>query len=59
VPLKAIKWMLMQHSPLVIWPLLDPAMWRWGAIDAGQLHRARYALNKSRMVPWPSTAATA
>jgi hypothetical protein len=30
VPVKAIKWMLMQHSPLVIWPLLDPAMWRWG-----------------------------
>ena len=20
----------MRHSPLVIWPLLDPAMWRWG-----------------------------
>ncbi|MFN9504224.1 MAG: FAD-dependent oxidoreductase, partial [Rubrivivax sp.] len=31
VPVKAIKWMLMTHSPLVIWPLLDPAMWRWGA----------------------------
>ena len=31
VPLKAIKWMLMHHSPLVIWPMLDPAMWRWGA----------------------------
>ena len=28
VPLKAIKWMLMHHSPLVIWPMLDPAMWR-------------------------------
>jgi D-amino-acid dehydrogenase len=27
VPVKAIKWMLMQHSPLVIWPMLDPAMW--------------------------------
>ena len=30
VPVKAIKWMLMTHSPLVIWPLLDPAMWRFG-----------------------------
>jgi D-amino-acid dehydrogenase len=30
VPLKAIKWMLMHHSPLVIKPMLDPAMWRWG-----------------------------
>jgi D-amino-acid dehydrogenase len=41
VPVKAIKWMLMTHSPLVIWPLLDPDMWRWGAGHAGQLHRAR------------------
>ncbi len=30
IPVKAIKWMLMTHSPLVIWPLLDPAMWRFG-----------------------------
>jgi D-amino-acid dehydrogenase len=26
IPVKAIKWMLMTHSPLVIWPLLDAAM---------------------------------
>ena len=31
VPVKAIKWMLMHHSPLVIWPMLDAKMWRWGA----------------------------
>ena len=31
VPLKAIHWLLMQHSPLVIKPMLDWAMWRWGA----------------------------
>src|SRR5262249_61027648 len=30
VPVKAIKWILMHHSPLVIKPMLDPAMWRWG-----------------------------
>ena len=28
VPLKAIKWLLMRHRPLVIKPTLDPAMWR-------------------------------
>ena len=39
VPLKAIKWMAMQHSPLVIWPMLDPRMWMWGTGDAAQLHR--------------------
>ncbi len=50
VPLKAIKWMLMQHSPLVIWPMLDPAMWRWGASMLRNCTAARYALNKGRMV---------
>ena len=51
VPIKAIKWMLMQHSPLVIWPLLDPAMWRWGAMMLANCTEKAYALNKSRMVP--------
>ena len=51
VPIKAIKWMLMQHSPLVIRPLLDPAMWRWGAAMLANCTAKAYALNKSRMVP--------
>jgi len=51
VPLKAIKWMLMAHSPLVIWPLLDPAMWRWGAAMLANCSERAYAINKSRMVP--------
>ncbi len=51
VPIKAIKWMLMQHSPLVIWPLLDPAMWRWGAMMLANCTERAYAVNKSRMVP--------
>ena len=51
MPVKAIKWMLMQHSPLVIWPLLDPAMWRWGAMMLANCTEKAYALNKSRMVP--------
>jgi D-amino-acid dehydrogenase len=51
VPLKAIKWMLMQHSPLVIWPMFDPAMWRWGAMMLANCSEKAYALNKSRMVP--------
>ncbi len=50
VPLKAIQWMLMQHSPLVVWPLLDPAMWRWGASMLRNCTEARYAVNKARMV---------
>jgi D-amino-acid dehydrogenase len=51
VPVKAIKWMLMRHSPLVIWPLLDPNMWRWGAAMLANCTEKAYALNKSRMVP--------
>ncbi len=51
VPVKAIKWMLMRHSPLVIWPLLDPDLWRWGAALLANCTERAYALNKSRMVP--------
>ncbi|HLL09681.1 MAG TPA: D-amino acid dehydrogenase [Rubrivivax sp.] len=51
VPVKAIKWMLMRHSPLVIRPMLDPAMWRWGAAMLANCTARAYALNKSRMVP--------
>ncbi len=51
VPLKAVKWLLMRHSPLVIRPLLDPAMWRWGAMMLANCTSKAYALNKSRMVP--------
>jgi D-amino-acid dehydrogenase len=51
VPVKAIKWMLMAHSPLVIWPMLDPAMWRWGLAMLANCTERAYAVNKSRMVP--------
>jgi D-amino-acid dehydrogenase len=50
VPLKAIQWLLMQHSPLVIQPMLDAAMWRWGAQMLRNCTEARYQLNKARMV---------
>ena len=50
VPLKAIKWMLMHHSPLVIWPMLEMAMWRWGLSMLRNCTAQRYALNKGRMV---------
>ncbi len=50
VPAKAVKWLLMQHSPLVIKPMLDAAMWRWGAAMLRNCTEARYAVNKARMV---------
>jgi D-amino-acid dehydrogenase len=51
VPVKAIEWMLMRHSPLVIWPLLDPALWRFGVRMLANCTERAYRLNKSRMVP--------
>ena len=51
IPVKAIKWMLMTHSPLVIWPLLDAALWRWGGSMLMNCTERAYRLNKSRMVP--------
>jgi D-amino-acid dehydrogenase len=51
VPIKAIKWLLMHHSPLVIKPMLDPAMWRWGLAMLRNCTEARYRINKGRMVP--------
>ncbi len=50
VPIKAIKWMLMHHSPLVIKPLADLAMWRWGVAMLRNCTEARYRVNKARMV---------
>ena len=50
VPAKAVQWMLMRHSPLVIWPMLDLAMWRWGAMMLRNCTEARYRINKGRMV---------
>jgi D-amino-acid dehydrogenase len=50
VPVKAIKWLLMHHRPLVIKPMLDVAMWRWGAQMLRNCTAGRYALNKGRMV---------
>ena len=50
VPLKAIKWLLMQHRPLVIRPHLDLNLIRWGVAMLRNCTTARYELNKGRMV---------
>lgn len=50
VPLKAIKWLLMNHSPLVIKPMSDPAMWRWCLAMLRNCTQARYRTNKGRML---------
>lgn len=50
VPVKAIKWLLMHHSPLVIKPFKDPAMWAWCLQMLRNCTEARYHVNKGRMV---------
>lgn len=50
VPLKAVKWLLMEHRPLVIRPHLDWGLIRWGVAMLRNCTAARYERNKSRMV---------
>lgn len=50
IPLKAVKWLLMRHSPLAIQPSLDPHMWSWVFRMLRNCTSARYEINKSRMV---------
>jgi D-amino-acid dehydrogenase len=49
-PRKAITWLLMRHSPLVVWPLLDPAFLAWVTSFLGNCNATAYARNKRRMV---------
>ncbi len=50
IPLKALKWMLRPHSPLVLRPRFDPAMWSWLFKMLANCTRERYIINKERMV---------
>jgi D-amino-acid dehydrogenase len=50
VPVKAIKWLLMQHRPLVIRPSFDLNLVRWGLAMLRNCTAARYEVNKGRMV---------
>jgi D-amino-acid dehydrogenase len=50
IPVKAVKWLLMQDGPLVLRPKLDPRMWLWGAQLLANCTERAYAVNKGRMV---------
>ena len=51
VPVKAIKWLLMKHGPLVIRPKPDPVMGIWLLKMLRNCTAERYAVNKRRMIP--------
>ena len=50
VPMKAIRWLLMHHRPLVIRPHLDAELIRWGLAMLRNCTARRYEINKSRMM---------
>jgi D-amino-acid dehydrogenase len=50
IPLKALKWMFMKHSPLIIQPKPDMVKLSWMARMLMNCTAEAYAVNKSRMV---------
>ena len=50
IPMKALKWLFMQHAPLILRPKVDMAMLSWMAQMLRNCTSAHYALNKSRML---------
>jgi len=50
VPLKAIKWLMMTHAPLILRPSLDRDMLAWLFAMLRNCTASRYMVNKERMV---------
>ena len=50
IPMKAIKWVFMEHAPLILRPKVDWAMISWMAQMLRNCTSSRYAINKSRML---------
>ncbi|UPY38684.1 D-amino acid dehydrogenase [Sediminicoccus sp. KRV36] len=50
IPVKALKWMMMRHRPLVLWPYANGGLYGWLARMLANCTEAAYATNKARMV---------
>ncbi|MFE3837145.1 D-amino acid dehydrogenase [Pseudogemmobacter sonorensis] len=50
IPAKALKWLMMEHAPLILRPQPDAAMLSWLVRMLRNCTSARYALNKGRML---------
>lgn len=50
IPVKALKWLMMRHRPLVLWPSLDQGLYRWLGQMLANCTEAAYGVNKARMV---------
>ena len=50
IPVKAMKWLMMRHRPLVLWPSLEPKLYGWLARMLANCTEDAYRRNKGRMV---------
>lgn len=50
IPAKALRWLFMQHAPLILRPRVDMAMLRWLLAMLGNCNAEDYRINKGRMV---------
>lgn len=50
IPAKALRWLFMQHAPLIVRPKVDMAMLRWMVAMLGNCNATDYRINKGRMV---------
>lgn len=50
IPMKAMKWLFMEHAPLILRPKMDTTMLSWMAQMLMNCTSQRYAINKSRML---------
>ncbi|KQT79817.1 amino acid dehydrogenase [Methylobacterium sp. Leaf465] len=50
IPIKAMKWLMMRHRPLVLWPNVEPRFYGWLARMLANCTEDAYIRNKGRMV---------
>ncbi|KQP72511.1 amino acid dehydrogenase [Methylobacterium sp. Leaf111] len=50
IPIKAMKWLMMRHRPLVLWPTVEPRFYGWLARMLANCTEDAYIRNKGRMV---------
>jgi len=50
IPMKALKWLFMEHAPLILRPKIDMTMLLWMFRLLRNCTPERYAINKSRML---------
>ncbi len=50
IPIKAVKWLMQQHAPLKVQPLIDATMWKWMLQMLSNCTEGKYSVNKERMM---------